>query len=86
MNCRDLPDPGVIVAAALHLMTHHATTHCPYKARLVVQQLEFLANYPSDAVSPMLRQVCRKLIVEWYGLIYEMHKVERSSTATPLLQ
>lgn len=86
MNSNDLPDPGVIVAAALHLMTHHATTRCPCKARLVVQQLEFLASHPSDTVSPLLRQVCRKLIVEWYGLIYEMHKADRASIANPLLQ
>lgn len=81
----NLPEPAAIVASALFLMTRHATTGCPCKAQMVIRQLEFLAQHPSEQVSPMLRQVCRKLIVEWHNLVYQGQKAERAPAVNPAL-
>lgn len=72
----ELPEPAAIVASVIHLMTRHAVSGCPQMGRMVIRQLEYLAHHPSEQITPMLRQVCNSLIVEWYNVIYQMHKAE----------
>jgi len=65
----DLPEPAAIVASIIHLMTRHAGSGCPRLGELVIRQLEFLERHPSGEVTPMLRHVCRSLIVDWHRLL-----------------
>jgi hypothetical protein len=63
------PEPSVMVAAALLVMTRFAVTGCPLLARMVAQQLEFLAQHPSEDVAPILRHMCEKLAGDWENLV-----------------
>lgn len=64
----NLPAPDTLVAAALYLMTSHAKGGCPMVGRMVLRQLNYLAQHPSAEVTPMLREVCLKLACEWERL------------------
>jgi hypothetical protein len=63
------PEPSVMVAAALLLMTRFVVTGCPLLLRMVARQLEFLAQHPSEDVSPILREMCEKLAEDWDNLV-----------------
>ncbi|HVY06802.1 MAG TPA: hypothetical protein VHB46_12565 [Burkholderiales bacterium] len=60
-----LPPPETLVAATFFLMTRHATIRCPLVGRVIARQLQFLADHPSETLTPQLRDVCAKLSVQW---------------------
>jgi hypothetical protein len=69
VNQEDFPDPAVIIAAALLLMTRFAVTPCPFLLEMVIHQLEFLARHPSERLSPILRDISKKLVRDWEHLL-----------------
>lgn len=60
-----LPPAETLVAATFFLMTRHAAVRCPLVGRVIAQQLRFLAEHPSETLTPELRAVCAKLAVQW---------------------
>jgi hypothetical protein len=60
-----IPEPEVLIAAVFYLATNYAKTGCPMLCSMLMRQLASLRNHPSDSVSPMLRETCSKLLVEW---------------------
>lgn len=75
MNQEDFLDPAVIIASVLLLMTRFAVTRCPLLLEMVTHQLEFLARHPSQHLSPMLRELCQKLVNDWDNLL--QHEANR---------
>lgn len=61
----DLPEPDVLVNAALFLMTQHARSHCPAVGRAIAQHLSWLAAHPGAAIAPGQRRFYRELAVQW---------------------
>jgi hypothetical protein len=69
------------VAATFFLMTRHAAIRCPLVGRVIAQQLQYLAEHPSDTLTPQLRAVCAKLSAQWAKDAAEMERTRtRSST------
>lgn len=65
MNSSD-PQAGraeTLVAAVLHLMTHHARTGCPRLAACISRHLQCLCVHP-DA-DPVIREICAGLQGIW---------------------
>ncbi|MFZ5557336.1 MAG: hypothetical protein ACOZDY_11555 [Pseudomonadota bacterium] len=77
----NLPDPAALLASALHLMTRHAQVGCPTQAQLVIRQLQAVESHPDASVPPLLREVCRRLVAQWYDLLYQAQKHERAAGA-----
>jgi hypothetical protein len=69
-----LPPPETLVAATFFLMTRHASMRCPLVGRVIACQLQYLADHPSDTLTPQLRAVCAKLSEQWAA---EAAKAER---------
>jgi hypothetical protein len=82
---QEFSDADAMVASALCLMTPRVTACCPRKARRVIRQRELLAEHPGEDVAPLLRQVCRKLVREWHGLLHAMQKAAPAPGASPTL-
>jgi hypothetical protein len=76
----ELPEPAALLASALHLMTRHAQVGCPTQAQLVIRQLQAVERHPDASVTPLLRDVCRRLIAHWYDLLYQAQKRERTAS------
>lgn len=70
----NLPDPAALLASALHLMTRHAQVGCPTQAQLIIRQLQAVEAHPDESVPPLLREVCRRLVAQWYDLLYQAQK------------
>jgi hypothetical protein len=76
-----LPPAETLVAATFFLMTRHAAIRCPLVGRVIAQQLQYLADHPSDTLTPQLRAVCAKLSAHWASDAAEMERTRtRSST------
>ncbi len=74
-----VPNPAALVASALHLMTRHAQSGCPTQAQLVIRQLQAVEAHPDASVPPLLREVCRRLVAQWYDLLYQAQKRDRAA-------
>jgi hypothetical protein len=61
----DAPEPSLLIASVLFLMTKHIDQGCSCLRSMIIRQLEFILAHPSDEVTPLLRQACRKLINQW---------------------
>jgi hypothetical protein len=75
-NHPDYPTLQALMAATLYLMTKQAERGCPVQAELVIRHLRFMETHPDADATPMLRDVCRRLIARWYDLLYRMQKGE----------
>ena len=60
-----LPEPSLLIASALFLMTKHADRNCRCLRHMIIRQLDLLLTHPSDEVTPLLRETCRRLIDQW---------------------
>lgn len=67
----DIPSPETLYAAVLYLATAYAKSGCPRVCHMIMRQLACILNHPSDAVSPMLRETCRKLHDDWAQIAQE---------------
>ena len=61
----DLPEPELLVASAMFLMTKHLDQGCSCLRSMIVRQLELIVEHPSEEVTPLLRQACCRLINQW---------------------
>lgn len=68
MPPRELPDADALIASLLNLMTRFASLGCPQQAALIRRELALLIGYPDDQVTPLVKQVCRRLEGEWAQL------------------
>lgn len=59
-----LPEPRVLLDAALFLMTKHAQSHCPGICRAIAQQFGWLARHPAPLTSEQ-RRLYRALAGQW---------------------
>lgn len=78
-----LPPAETLVAATLFLMTKHAAVRCPLVGRIIARQLHYLAEHPSDSLTPGLREVCARLSEQWSTDAAELERARAmSSTAS----
>jgi len=68
------PDPAVVLAATIYLMSCHSSHPCPRLAKIVTRHLSALSTLD---LPPTLRAMCRQLCPQWNGL------AERLDTVTP---
>lgn len=61
----DLPEPALLIASTMFLMTKHLDKGCSCLRLMIVRQLELILEHPSDEVTPLLRQACCRLINQW---------------------
>ncbi|MBY0269372.1 MAG: hypothetical protein K2X06_05845 [Burkholderiales bacterium] len=73
------PCPATLYAAALYLTTRYARSGCPTICRMVMQQLELIANHPDPSVPDDLRETCRKLQADWEHIGAERELVTRKA-------
>jgi len=76
-----LPPAATLVAATFFLMTKHAAVRCPLVGRIIARQLQYLAEHPSDALTPQLRDVCAKLSAQWISDAEELERARALSSA-----
>ena len=60
-----LPEPHVLVGAALFLMTKHAQSRCPGLCQAIAQQFAWLARHPARDIPAEQRRLYRQLALEW---------------------
>lgn len=60
-----LPEPHVLVGAALFLMTKHAQTRCPGLCRAIAQHFAWLAWHPAQEITPGQRRLYCQLADQW---------------------
>lgn len=78
-----LPPPETLVAATFFLMTKHATIRCPLVGRVIARQLQYLADHPSETLTPQLREVCAKLALQWTSDAEEAERERAGNRAIP---
>ena len=78
-----LPPPETLVAATFFLMTKHATIRCPLVGRVIARQLQYLADHPSETLTPQLREVCAKLSLQWTSDAEEAERERAGNRAFP---
>jgi hypothetical protein len=76
-----LPPAQTLVAATFFLMTKHAAIRCPLVGRIIARQLKYLAEHPSDTLTPQLRDVCAKLSAQWASDAAELERTRAMSSA-----
>jgi len=76
-----LPPAETLVAATFFLMTKHAAVRCPLVGRIIAQQLQYLAEHPSDTLTPQLRDVCAKLSAQWTRDAADLERARAASSA-----
>jgi len=76
----NLPSAETLVAATFFLMTRHAAIRCPLVSRIIARQLQYLAEYPSDTLTPQLRAVCAKLSAHWANDAAELERTKIRSS------
>ncbi len=74
-----LPPAETLVAATFFLMTKHATVRCPLVGRIIARQLQYLAEHPSDNLTPQLREVCARLAAQWENDAAELERTRALS-------
>jgi hypothetical protein len=77
------PPPETLVAATFFLMTKHATIRCPLVGRVIARQLQYLADHPSETLTPQLREVCAKLSLQWASDAEETERERAANRAIP---
>lgn len=60
-----LPEPHVLVGAALFLMTKHAQSRCPGLCPAIAQHFAWLAWHPALEITPGQRRLYRQLAGQW---------------------
>ncbi|MPZ45350.1 MAG: hypothetical protein GEV05_18535 [Betaproteobacteria bacterium] len=61
----NLPEPHVLVGAAMFLMTQHAQSRCPGICHAIAQQFAWLAHHPARDISAEQRRLYRRLAEQW---------------------
>lgn len=64
----ELPEPAALVGSLLSLMTQFSCLGCPRQAQRIRDELALLQTYPDEQMSPLLKQVGRRLEDEWTQL------------------
>jgi hypothetical protein len=59
-----LPEPDVLLGAALFLMTKHAQSHCPGTCRAIAPQFGWLARHPAPIAAEQ-RRLYQALSGQW---------------------
>ena len=77
------PPLETLVAATFFLMTKHATIRCPLVGRVIARQLQYLADHPSETLTPQLREVCAKLSQQWASDAEEAERERAGNRAIP---
>jgi hypothetical protein len=76
-----LPPAETLVAATFFLMTRHAAVRCPLVGRIIARQLQYLAEHPSETLTPQLRDVCAKLSAQWANDAEQLERARAMSSA-----
>jgi hypothetical protein len=61
----NLPEPHLLLGAALFLMTKHAQLRCPGICRAIAQHFKWLARHPAPKISAEQRRLYRQLAEQW---------------------
>ncbi len=64
-NVIALPDAAILLAAVLYLMTKYAERACPSVRRAIESHLFWLAQHPSDQITPAERATYSRLAKQW---------------------
>jgi hypothetical protein len=68
MNSAPHPQPDVLLASTLVLMTRYHAHRCPCVANAVVQHLDLLSRQTEERFPALLRAVCAQLELDWRAL------------------
>jgi hypothetical protein len=68
MRCAPLPQPDVLLASTLYLMTRYQAHRCPCVANAVAHHLDLLSRQAEGRCSAVLRAVCTQLELDWRAL------------------
>lgn len=60
-----LPEPQVVLASLLSLMTSFVRTGCPRMAVLIRRQLAYLQSFPESMMPASLKTIARRLEDDW---------------------
>jgi hypothetical protein len=59
------PQPDVLLASTLYLMTRYYAHRCPCVANAVAQHLDLLSQQAEERCSALLRATCAQLELDW---------------------
>lgn len=68
-----LPEPHVLLGAALFLMTKHAQSPCPGICRAIAQHFAWLAWHPASQITAEQRKLYRRLAEQWADMARTHH-------------
>ena len=82
---RDIPQPEILLAAALYLATNYARTGCPMLCNMIIRQLALVRSHPSNALPQSIKDSCGRLLCEWGRIGAEraaaLHEAARAQRA-----
>jgi len=64
-NDCELPEPEMLLVAAIYLATRYAKTGCPALCGMIMRQLACLRYHPDLSLPQPVREACGRLICEW---------------------